>query len=116
MAHGGGRGAPPRGGWNTCGRCIDGSPAYHTVVLATGQAGGCCGTARYRRDDRSSAACELQLIMKVADQLEAARPAHRRDALSVEERPWGLRVATQGQLLSLPFTPETPCRCIRGPR
>jgi hypothetical protein len=99
MSHGGSGGAPPRGGRNTCTRSIDGSPAHYRA-LATGQGGACCSTARYRRDDRSPAAREQQLIVKAADQLEAYRPAHRRDALSVEEVPRRLRVATQGQLES----------------
>jgi hypothetical protein len=41
MAHAGDGEAPPRGCWNTGGRRVDGSHAYHSAALRAGQAGAC---------------------------------------------------------------------------
>jgi hypothetical protein len=74
MAHGCDGGASPCGGWNACGRRLDGSHAYRSAALTAGQAGACCSTAHYRRDDRAPAARELQLIMRVRGSARAATP------------------------------------------
>lgn len=97
MAHGGDGGTPPCGCWNACGSALDGSHGYCSAALTAGQAGACCSTAHYRRDDRAPIARELQLIMKVPGRAPAATPI----------RP--------GKSLSLPPMPRTACRCIRRP-
>jgi hypothetical protein len=119
MAHGGG-GAPPCGCWNASRRCIVSNLAYRSGVLRAGQ-----GSAwqhgslpHYGRDYRAPSGRALQLIMNVADRLDALSGSLQPRAASVDGVP--RRFALPSPIrpraaLSLPLRLKPPAAVFAKP-
>jgi hypothetical protein len=103
MAHGGAW-SPRCSCWNASGRCIGSNLAYRSGVLRAGQGGADGSTAHYRRDYRALAGRALQLIMKVADRLDALSGSLQPRAAGVDGVPRRLRCHPR-------FGPGRPSAC-----